>query len=208
MLTACGGGGGSGGGNTAGGGGTPTPTPTTAGCALSARQSWVLGQLNEWYLFPTLFDASVNPANHATVQSYIDALVAPARAQNKDRYFTYITSIAEENAFYQSGATAGFGIRLGYDTSANRVFVIEAFEGANALAAGMDRASADPLTPFRYQSQAQRHCPADVVVWLDFRKGIYYAKGQRNYARGFSGSFVCRTEARQGGYRRSLLGLR
>jgi len=65
-----------------------------------------------------------------------------------------------------------------------------------------------PLTPFRYEAQAQRHCPGDTVVWLDFRKGIYYAKGQRNYARGFSGSFVCRTEARQGGYRRSLLGLR
>lgn len=141
MLTACGGGGSSGGGNTGGVAPTPTPTPTptTAACALSARQSWVLGQLNEWYLFPTLLDTTVNPANHSTVQSYIDALVAPARAQNKDRYFTYITSIAEENAFFQQGSTAGFGIRLGYDSSANRVFVIEAFEGANALAAGMDR---------------------------------------------------------------------
>jgi C-terminal processing protease CtpA/Prc len=142
MLTACGGGGGSGGGAIGGGGAptpTPTPTPTTAGCSLSSRQAWVLGQLQEWYLFDTLFDASVNPASHSTVQSYIDALVAPARAQNKDRFFTYITSIAEENAFFQQGATAGFGIRLGYDTTNNRVFVIEAFEGANALAAGMDR---------------------------------------------------------------------
>ena len=139
MLAACGGGGSSGGGSTVGVAPTPTPTPTTAACALSARQSWVLGQLQEWYLFPTLLDSTVNPASHSTVQSYIDALVAPARAQNKDRYFTYITSIAEENAFYQQGATAGFGIRLGYDSSANRAFVIEAFEGGNALAAGMDR---------------------------------------------------------------------
>jgi hypothetical protein len=76
------------------------------------------------------------------------------------------------------------------------------------IAAGMERASADPLTPFRYQSQAQRHCPADVVVWLDFRKGIYYSKRQRRYARGFDGSYVCQEEARTSGYRRSLLGLR
>ena len=69
-------------------------------------------------------------------------------------------------------------------------------------------ALAIPLTPFRYEAQAQRHCPGDAVVWLDFRKGIYYSRGQRNYARGFSGSFVCRDEARRGGYRRSLLGLR
>jgi hypothetical protein len=65
-----------------------------------------------------------------------------------------------------------------------------------------------PLTPFRHEDQAQRHCPADTVVWLDFRKRIYYSRKQRNYARGFSGSFVCRTEARSSGYRRSVLGLR
>jgi hypothetical protein len=26
------------------------------------------------------------------------------------------------------------------------------------------------LTVFRYEDQAQRHCPDDVVVWLDFKK--------------------------------------
>jgi hypothetical protein len=65
-----------------------------------------------------------------------------------------------------------------------------------------------PLTPFRYEAQAQRHCPDDVVVWLDFRKGRYYRKGQKRYASGFDGSFVCRQEARDSGYRRSMLGLR
>ena len=140
MLAGCGGGGSGGGGPIGGGGGaTPTPSPTTAGCALRDRQDWVLAQLQEWYLFPTLLDASVNPAAHGTIDSYIDALVAPARAQNRDRFFTYRTSIAEENAFYQLGQTAGFGIRLGYDSTANRVFVIESFEGAPALAAGIDR---------------------------------------------------------------------
>ena len=34
---------------------------------------------------------------------------------------------------------AGFGIRLSYDTVQRRVFVNEAFEGAPALAAGIDR---------------------------------------------------------------------
>jgi carboxyl-terminal processing protease len=118
---------------------TPTPAPTSSACSLQSRQAWVLAQLTEWYLFPSLLDTTVNPAAHATIDSYIDALVAPARAQNRDRFFTYLTSIAEENAFYQQGATAGFGMRLGYDTTSNRVFVIEAFEGAPALAGGLDR---------------------------------------------------------------------
>lgn len=76
------------------------------------------------------------------------------------------------------------------------------------VAGGMTNAAAAPLTPFRYEAQAQRHCPADIVVWLDFRKGIYYSKRQKRYAQGFDGSYVCRDEARSSGYRRSLLGLR
>ena len=64
------------------------------------------------------------------------------------------------------------------------------------------------LTPFRYEAQAQRHCPADTVVWLDFRKEVYYLKRQKRYARSSTGSFVCLDEARSNGYRRSLLGLR
>jgi hypothetical protein len=46
------------------------------------------------------------------------------------------------------------------------------------------------------------------VVWLDFRKGIYYSKQQKRYGQGFNGGFVCRHEARGSQYRRSLLGLR
>ena len=69
-------------------------------------------------------------------------------------------------------------------------------------------ALAQSLTPFRYEAQAQRHCPGDTIVWLDFRTGRYYLKGQRRYASGYTGSFVCRTEARNSGYRRSPLGLR
>jgi hypothetical protein len=69
-------------------------------------------------------------------------------------------------------------------------------------------AYAVPLTPFRYEAQTQLHCPGDTVVWLDFRKRTYYSKGQKRYARGLDGSFVCRSEARASGYRRSLFGLR
>ena len=69
-------------------------------------------------------------------------------------------------------------------------------------------AMALPLTLFRYEYQAQRHCPEDTIVWLDFRRERYYLKGQKRYASGSTGSFVCRNEARDSGYRRSPLGLR
>ena len=151
MLSACGGGGTS---PSATAGATPTPTATTAGtCSLRDRQDWAAAQLREWYLFPDTLPASLDPSGYATVEDYIDALTATARSQRKDRYFTYLTSIKSEDAYYASGSSAGFGIRLSTDAAAGRLFVSEAFEGAPALAAGIDRgteilaigASADTL---------------------------------------------------------------
>ncbi len=118
---------------------TPTPTPTTSTCAVSQQIQFASDVLNEWYLFPNLLDNTVQTSAFNDVQAYLDARVAPARAQNVDRGFTFATSIAEENALINSGASAGFGIRLAYDTINNRVFLLEAFEAGNGFRAGMDR---------------------------------------------------------------------
>lgn len=135
-LAACGGGGSNSNTGTGGGGGVAADP-----CSLSARQDWAFSQIDQFYLFPTLIDRSVDKANYSTVQGYIDALVAPARAEDKDRFFTYLTSIQEENELINSGSSAGFGIRLAYDTTARRVFVVEAFESAPAFSKGIDRGS-------------------------------------------------------------------
>ena len=139
LLAACGGGGGS---ASSSGTATPTPTPApTSACALTARKSWALSQLQEWYLFPDLLNSSANAAAYSSIDDYIDALVAPARAQYRDRYFTYLTSIKEEDAYYGEGETAGFGIRFELDPSQYRLYASEVFEGTPALAAGIDRGS-------------------------------------------------------------------
>ncbi|RMB54051.1 peptidase S41-like protein [Sphingomonas sp. PP-CE-3A-406] len=138
MLSGCGG---SDSGSVSTGGSTAaTPTPTaTAGCSLRERQDWAAAQLREWYLFPDTLPATLSPAAYSTVDDYIDALTATARAQRKDRYFTYLTSIKEETAYYTSGSSAGFGIRFALDQTGQRLFATESFEGAPALAAGIDR---------------------------------------------------------------------
>lgn len=143
VLSGCGGGGGGGSGSNTGGAPTavvPTPAPTTsATCSLRDRQDWAAAQLREWYLFPETLPAALDPAGYSTVDDYVDALTATARSQRKDRYFTYLTSIREENAFYSQGASAGFGFRLSFDQATRRVLIAETFEGAPALAAGVDR---------------------------------------------------------------------
>lgn len=139
ILSGCGGSGGGGSAPvvaTTGPSGAPAPS---AGCTLRDRQDWAAAQLREWYLFPETLPASLDPATYTSVQAYVDALTATARGQRRDRNFTYVTSIAQENAFYASGSSAGFGIRLSTDGAAGRVFVAEAFEGAPALAQGIDR---------------------------------------------------------------------
>lgn len=145
LLSACGG---SGGGTTATGGGgtgtvTPTPTPSPSGspsaCSLRSRQDWVAGQMNEWYLFPETLPASLNPALYGSIDSYLDALTANARMQRKDRYFTYLTSIAEENAYYASGFNIGLGVRFALNSATRQLYISETFEGSMAMANGIDR---------------------------------------------------------------------
>ncbi len=79
---------------------------------------------------------------------------------------------------------------------------------AGLMAAGHANDAAAQLSLFPTEMQAQQSCPNDTVVWLDFDKRIYYVRGQRLYAKGTTGTFVCRKEARAGRYRRSVLGRR
>lgn len=120
---------------------TPTPSPTSTACSISNQIQFADDVLNDWYLFPNLLDNTVNQANFTTVQSFLDARVAPARAQSRDVGFTFATSIAQENALINSGSSAGFGIRLSFDFDNNRLFILEAFENAPAFAQGIDRGS-------------------------------------------------------------------
>ncbi len=145
LVVACSSGGSPGG--NAGGGAppaptpTPTPTPPSSGCTLRERQDWAAAQLGEWYLCPETLPAAPNPAPYSSVSDYVDALTATARSQNRDRYFTHVASIAEENAYYDTGATAGFGIRLKVDSAQGRVVVTDVYEGSPAGATQLARGS-------------------------------------------------------------------
>lgn len=144
LLSACGGGGGTsatpaGGGGTSGGSNATGGGQTSASCSLANRQQWAQSVLQEWYLFPETLPASLSPAPFASVDAYIDALTATARGQRRDRFFTYLTSIAEENAFFSTGASAGFGFRVSTDSVNRRAFIMETFEDTPAFAAGLER---------------------------------------------------------------------
>jgi hypothetical protein len=62
------------------------------------------------------------------------------------------------------------------------------------------------LTEFPNEQQAQKHSPADTVVWLNLPSGIYHFKGERWYGSTRRGTFVCEKEADQAGDRASRNG--
>ena len=51
------------------------------------------------------------------------------------------------------------------------------------------------LQLFESEAAAQKHCPRDVVVWLNTASGIYHEKGMRWYGNTKAGAYVCRKEA-------------
>ncbi len=54
---------------------------------------------------------------------------------------------------------------------------------------------------FAAETEAQKHCPADVVVWVNTPTGIYHLKGMRWYGNTNHGAYVCQKEGDQAGYR-------
>jgi C-terminal peptidase prc len=98
----------------------------------------VLNVTREWYLFPDLLPASVDLASYPTAADLLDALAATARAQGKDRYFSYLTTKSAENSLLGEGQFVGFGFRSRTDTG-NRPFILDVFEGSPAADAGLQR---------------------------------------------------------------------
>jgi len=125
VFAACGGGGGDG--------------MVPAACSVSAEKNFVRDATNEWYLFPDLLPARVNPSDFATAQDLLDFMTAEARAQGKDRYFSYVTTKEEDSSFLQEGEFIGFGFRFAVDPVAQRAFFMDVYETSPASEAGLGR---------------------------------------------------------------------
>jgi hypothetical protein len=67
-----------------------------------------------------------------------------------------------------------------------------------------------PATPelalFSTETQAQNHCPSDIVVWLNLPTRIYHWKYMRWYGNTKNGAYVCKKDADENGARGTLNG--
>ena len=55
------------------------------------------------------------------------------------------------------------------------------------------RAAAAPTGKDQYatEAEAKASCPADAVVWVNLRSGIYHVGGSRNYGHTKQGAYMC-----------------
>ena len=134
LLAGCDGGSSSSGstGGTGGGGGG------TTACAETVRKQFVLDAAREWYLFDTLLPTAVDPGSFATAEALLDHLTATARAQGKDRYFSYLTTKSAESSLLGDGQFVGFGFRTRVDP-VNRPMILDVYESSPAAEVAMQR---------------------------------------------------------------------
>ena len=54
---------------------------------------------------------------------------------------------------------------------------------------------------FQTDAQAKARCPADTVVWVNTRSGIYHFAGTHNYGTTKQGTYMCEADAKAAGER-------
>jgi C-terminal processing protease CtpA/Prc len=107
-------------------------------CGVGAQKQWVLDATRDWYFFDDLLPADVDLASFATAPDLLDHLTATARAQGKDRFFSFLTTRAEDSALLGEGQFIGFGFRTRTDPGP-RIFVLEVFVPSPASEGGLQR---------------------------------------------------------------------
>ncbi len=114
-------------------------SPKQDPCTPENQKANALALMRSWYLYPDLIDGSIAPSNptYATVDDYLWALTAPARAAGKDRGWTYATTYAATQQYYDQGTTVGFGV--GFLQRGTQVFVSQVYPSSAAFDAGFAR---------------------------------------------------------------------
>ncbi|HEX7047889.1 MAG TPA: S41 family peptidase [Gammaproteobacteria bacterium] len=78
----------------------------------------------------------VDPANYADMHDLLDTLILPEKSRG--HVYSYLTTVAAEEAFLSNAAYVGFGFSMGIDLD-GRIFLKESFEEGPAHDAGMRR---------------------------------------------------------------------
>lgn len=131
LITGCGGGGGGGGDD-----GDDSAGLDIDGVCSVVEQKQVVDDLmhDVYYWYKEAPD--VDPSNYGSKEALLDVLIQPEKDRGHE--YSYLTTVAEEQAFLSNAAYVGFGFSMATD-QAGRIFLRESFPGGPAHDAGMER---------------------------------------------------------------------
>lgn len=118
-------------------GGSAGSTASGDACSTANQKNFVLDAARQWYLFQDLLPASVNIDDFPTPGLLLDELASNARADGKDRFFSYVTTPEADDSLLLEGQYIGFGFRTSLLN--DRLFVPDVYEGSPAGLAGLAR---------------------------------------------------------------------
>lgn len=121
------------------GGSSDGGLPFNGGCGVAQERQLVLDSARRFYLFLELLPQNVDPNQFATADELLNALTATARAEQKDRFFSHLTSVSAEQQFFSDAQSVGFGFSLKTSATEPRLFVSQVFETSAADDAGFAR---------------------------------------------------------------------
>ena len=110
---------------------------SSASCSASREKKFVFDTAREWYLFRDQLPDDVDPDQYATAAELLDALTVDARADGKDRFFSFVTTRQADDAILQDGQFVGFGLRSRIED--DRLWLTDVLEGSPADAGGLTR---------------------------------------------------------------------
>lgn len=119
----------------------PSAAIGDAACSETAAKASILATAEAHYVYKDLLVSSADPAQYAHAQDYLDALTAQARAEGRDRGWSYLMPDAQYQQYYQQGQSAGLGFSftLRGAPPSQRLLVTQVFRGSPAWNAGFRR---------------------------------------------------------------------
>jgi carboxyl-terminal processing protease len=112
-------------------------------CSITSQNIFVRNQLNVAYYWNQHLPGT-SPANYDSPEAYLEAV----RYRPIDNFYSYITSAAANDAFFNDSQFVGFGFRQ--ETTTDTMLVQQVYEGSPALEAGLSRG--DRITAINGQS--------------------------------------------------------
>jgi carboxyl-terminal processing protease len=107
-------------------------TPPSS-CTTTSQNIWVRDQLNTYYYWYQFLPNNVSPANFNSPEAYLEAV----RYRPIDNSYSYITSAAANDAFYNDSQVIKYGFTQA--VSATEINVLEVWSGSPAEEAGLQR---------------------------------------------------------------------